>query len=435
MHMMNNKSAVTRLKAIKLVSDVCDLPPSQSLFKEMEQFGFIKKLIEFAKNPTHASIQYESMGVLLQIAYKFVEGIIKNDGRKILMQILNSPKHYEIKIFCLIILGCIAVHSDQEKLLLIQNGILVNILKICQLEHNAKFACLYGNKTQNALIVVKSMTASFLDIICRDFDGDQIIKHLSRVTQCLLLLINFTIKHKNVKIKLHRFENTVEVTRIFDDIANITANCYKYCLLYGNGYDDVSFDAKIRPILIYMLGEFTDTMSEYAKHKMLYAASLASDYNHSAMISQLLNANILRVLCNLLPALAFDTNKSYLELLLLLIAKILSFCEEEKINNDSMQDKIESFVEFGGYKSLLAVRKKIHVDVTEEYQEIMDLCLNHFYERLKDNHRKIRKCKYCKRTNHEYELYLCKGCLKVKYCSTRCQKRHWLQHKTQCYLL
>lgn len=47
--------------------------------------------------------------------------------------------------------------------------------------------------------------------------------------------------------------------------------------------------------------------------------------------------------------------------------------------------------------------------------------------------KKLRKCKNCKATNVNYKLYICKGCSKTRYCSTKCQKAHWKRkHSKKC---
>ena len=187
------------------------------------------------------------------------------------------------------------------------------------------------------------------------------------------------------------------------------------------------------PLFIDILNEFTETMSDDAKEAILFALSLAFNDNHQAMILPILNTNILQVLCKVL--LAFDANSCWAETFLVVIRKILSLSKDKKFNDNFTNREVELFVGFGGYKSLLALRKDINVKIAEGYMDVMDLCLNHFYKKLKDIHRKIKKCKYCNNKKKEYKLFLCKGCLNAKYCSTKCQKRHWSQHKTECYLL
>ena len=72
MNMINNESAAVRLMAMKQfdlnLSDSDYYPrASESLLKEMEEFGFVKKLIEFMSNPTGISIQRESIRVLYRL--------------------------------------------------------------------------------------------------------------------------------------------------------------------------------------------------------------------------------------------------------------------------------------------------------------------------------------------------------------------------------
>ena len=40
------------------------------------------------------------------------------------------------------------------------------------------------------------------------------------------------------------------------------------------------------------------------------------------------------------------------------------------------------------------------------------------------------KCEYC--YNKNWKLKYCKGCKNVRYCSRKCQKKHWIKHKTHC---
>ena len=51
---------------------------------------------------------------------------------------------------------------------------------------------------------------------------------------------------------------------------------------------------------------------------------------------------------------------------------------------------------------------------------------------LKGKYRKARKCKHCRITRGERRLYVCKKCRKTRYCSKKCQKKHWKKHKTKC---
>ena len=53
-------------------------------------------------------------------------------------------------------------------------------------------------------------------------------------------------------------------------------------------------------------------------------------------------------------------------------------------------------------------------------------------KQLMGKYRKMRRCKYCRKTRDECKLWLCKQCQNVRYCSKSCQKRHWLIHKRHC---
>ena len=271
MNRMESGSVVTRFKGVKDLVYLANLPPSQSHLREIEEFGFAKKLLEFANDPTHAFIQDESLMVLFKLSQEYDESIIKIDGHTVLIKILYSAKHYEIKMSCLSILVNIAGNSDKGRLLLLQNGIIENILKICQLTFNAKSPSFHVHELKQIFVILKLMTSTFLDIVTSDLDGTDLhpwrYVHIESIIQCLLLLMHFAIKHKNVTIDLLPVNRTIK--NVFGEIADITARCYSDCLYYTNGYSDtknrfiVNFNAKMSPLFIDILNEFTETITIY----------------------------------------------------------------------------------------------------------------------------------------------------------------------------
>ena len=80
---------------------------------------------------------------------------------------------------------------------------------------------------------------------------------------------------------------------------------------------------------------------------------------------------------------------------------------------------------FGGYNSY---KDRLN---SNDYLPLNDLWILNT-NNLIAKYRKMRKCRYCKKTRGERRLYKCKGCKKTRYCSKSCQKKHWLKHKRKC---
>merc|ERR1719347_2575139 len=85
------------------------------------------------------------------------------------------------------------------------------------------------------------------------------------------------------------------------------------------------------------------------------------------------------------------------------------------------------------------------VDLSDEIvdaliEEVRDRSMTHNSEELGKGEdeakitikRKKKKCFFCWKNSEEAKLHRCSGCMKVRYCSTRCQKDDWERHRDVC---
>ena len=64
------------------------------------------------------------------------------------------------------------------------------------------------------------------------------------------------------------------------------------------------------------------------------------------------------------------------------------------------------------------------------YNDLWILDMN----KCKDKEIRPKICKVCKKISHVIRLYLCSGCQNTRYCSKKCQKKHWNKHKLHCFV-
>ena len=71
-------------------------------------------------------------------------------------------------------------------------------------------------------------------------------------------------------------------------------------------------------------------------------------------------------------------------------------------------------------------------EIQSHLNRLNKACHKRWNSKIKSYERKNReyKCAHCH--GHDCKLKACKGCQSVRYCSTKCQKRHWSMHKINC---
>ena len=109
--------------------------PSKPPLKEVIASGVIPRFIQLCKNYKYPYIQYELLWALSNIASGPAECsfyVMCNDAHNVSIEILQSCALYEIKAQAMWLLGNIAADFKEVKNLLMENGILNNILLIAQ---------------------------------------------------------------------------------------------------------------------------------------------------------------------------------------------------------------------------------------------------------------------------------------------------------------
>ena len=124
--------------------------------------NMIPKLLNFAQKASRPALQYESLWILSNIAsglQQHTKCIIQHNGHKIIIDSLANSDHYQIKDNAVWALGNIAGEGKELATLLIENGILDHIMRICQSKYNPQYAVNLDHKE------TRSATTPYEDLL------------------------------------------------------------------------------------------------------------------------------------------------------------------------------------------------------------------------------------------------------------------------------
>eukprot|EP00484_Ammonia_sp_Unknown_P021992 CAMPEP_0197034330 /NCGR_PEP_ID=MMETSP1384-20130603/12477_1 /TAXON_ID=29189 /ORGANISM="Ammonia sp." /LENGTH=654 /DNA_ID=CAMNT_0042464245 /DNA_START=99 /DNA_END=2063 /DNA_ORIENTATION=- len=190
------------VKGIRILLSQPDKPP----IKQVIDVGVVPRLIQLSRDCEHAALQYESLWALLNIASGPAEctaHIIRNNSHNVFIDLLRSSRYYEIREQSMWALGNISGDGKELKDLLLRNGILGNMLFICQSGFDAQCVTNFNNVpyvTRAPLLQFLSLlgTASWtLSNLCRA-SPPPTLQHLELIIQCLMCLMKQALHYKSV---------------------------------------------------------------------------------------------------------------------------------------------------------------------------------------------------------------------------------------------